>query len=464
MNLQQVHLRVADHATGQPTPCWIRITDLSGVEYAPFGRSLEFSVNRGEDVGGHVRIGRERWYSIDGQCEMALPSGNLRVQIRKGIQHQRIDEIVNLPSGKMALRFSLQGSHVVSVDGRCHDIAPHDAALDGAADGLSVVNILARPTSYLGSDGNSYRQTRNLAAFSGQTPALDAFGVHVLVNTWNRHPVLGSLGLLNSHRAVFPLSFGPPDETDDWSLRDWAGQCHRKGGLVVWTEPFSPRQPHAGEALALAVLGELDAYELAPDNTATALQPWYQLLAAGVNLPLIGSSARCGNNRPLGAMRTCCWDDNVNWIEAVKSGASCVTNGPMLELTRAGQPVVALATSVTEAQVIELVINGKVTRNVFTGVQRHCQLAATSADITAPAWVAARIVNANTFAHTSAYWLGPPQRELSAIAFLTGHLTMAREWVETEGRFHQARSKSKLLDTFDEALARLQQPVNTGKG
>src|SRR5439155_20878290 len=51
MSLQTVHLRINDAATGQPTPVRLRVTDLGGTYYAPFGHSAEFPHGRGEAVG-----------------------------------------------------------------------------------------------------------------------------------------------------------------------------------------------------------------------------------------------------------------------------------------------------------------------------------------------------------------------------------------------------------------------------
>ncbi len=469
MKLQPVHLRINDQESGKPTPCRIRVTDPSGNEFAPFGRSLNFSTGRGEDVGGHVMLGKERWFSIDGACEIAVPTGELRIQARKGLNLLFLDEVVTLAPGKMALRFNLAVDAHQSIDCRCHDMSPHDAALDAAAEGLTAVNVLVQPTQYLGTNGNTYDRVSHLASFSGQVPALEARGVQVFVNTHNRHPVLGSLGLLHSHRAVYPLNFGPPDETDDWSLRDWAGQCHRKGGFVVWTDPFSPRHAHAGEALALAILGEIDAYEITPDNAATAIRRWYQLLSAGINLPLVGSSGRRANDRPLGAMRLLPWGINVNWMDAVKSGQSTVTNEPMLDLTVRDLPNLhASATSTMPFSKIEILVNGQVadSRDSMTCIEgTPSAVSVVHSKVTGPAWVASRIIDTrktsldNTtgvFAHSSAHWIGEPRAKPQAVGFLLEHLRRARDWVDTEGRFDDPKSKVKLLDTFAEAMAKLE--------
>lgn len=482
MKLQTVHLRVNDQDSGQPTPCRIRISDSSGYEYAPFGRSLNFSTNRGEDVGGHLRLGNERWFSIDGACEIALPSGELRIQVRKGINYLPLDQFIYQPAGKMSIRLSIERRDIVgkplflTMDMRCHFSTPHATALAAASEDLDMVNLLAEPTRTLGQDGNAYDSVPNLLAFSGQSTCLNKYGAKVIVNTHHRHPMLGSLGLLHCHRVVHPLSFGGADATDDWSLRDWAGQCHRKGGLVVWTEPFAPNKPHAGEALALAVLGDIDAFELTPDNLAHSLRAWYQLLDSGIRLPLVGSSSRMANDRPMGALQTASYFADDNWIMQLKLGAGRVTNGPFCNVSLDGNKVYASATSLTRFARVELVANGEVvatdeatlapdTDDIWVARVEHA--------VTAPAWVAARVVDTvkspldgrtPLFAHSSAEWIGEPRAKPQAARLLLEHLRKARDWVGTEGRFDDPKSQVKLLDTFAVAISKLESGRHLGAG
>ena len=47
MSLQQVHLRINDAATGQPTPVRLGITDADGTHYASSGRLTEFARGAG---------------------------------------------------------------------------------------------------------------------------------------------------------------------------------------------------------------------------------------------------------------------------------------------------------------------------------------------------------------------------------------------------------------------------------
>lgn len=471
MRLHVVHLRVNDAETNKPTPCRIRVSDPGGNEYAPLGRPLQFSCNRGEDVGGHCRIAGERWFSIDGQCEIALPPGELRVQVRKGIEYSPVDQVVDQPAGKMAIRLSIQGHGLVgklnqvTMDMRCHHLTPHAAVLDAAAEGLDYVQLLAEPLTKLGDDGNNYTSVPNLLAFSGQKSCLEQVGAKVIVNTHNRHPMLGSLAMLHSHRVVNPLLFGAPDNCDDWSLRDWAGQCHRKGGLVVWTEPFVENKPFAGEALALAILGEVDAFELSPDHLPSSLRGWYQLLNAGVQLPIVGASGRLANDRPLGTLQTISFRDDGPWAEQIKLSSS-VTNGPIVTLARDSNRFLYCAISAFPFGRLELVSNGHVVQHIEcrcieTSPQHY--VATGELEIKSGGWVAARAANQTTsplsnlpmFGHTSAKWIDEPVATPQSVDLLLSHLDRARDWVENHGRFEQPKFKKQLLDTFDEAKAKL---------
>ena len=195
-----IHLRVTDAATTRPTPVRVRLTTPDGTAHVPFGRAAAFPTGPGEAVGGHLSIGRENWHAIDGTAEVKLPAGvPVRVQITKGPEYEPLDTTVTLGPGQMALRFAVRRWADPAVDGwfsgdtRVHVLSPHDAALDAAAEGVAVVELLAgvrEVASIRG--GQTFPLAANIGAFSGQKPALDAHGVLVAVNTVNRHPVLGS--------------------------------------------------------------------------------------------------------------------------------------------------------------------------------------------------------------------------------------------------------------------------------
>jgi hypothetical protein len=133
-----VHLRINDASTGNPTAVRICVSTTDGTCFAPLGRAADFPTGRNEDVGGHLKVGPERCYYIDGSCEIALPAGvPLQVKATKGPEFASLDETVTLGAGQMALRFAIdrwtnsRADGWKSVDTRCHFVAPH-SALAGA--------------------------------------------------------------------------------------------------------------------------------------------------------------------------------------------------------------------------------------------------------------------------------------------------------------------------------------------
>ncbi|HXD88635.1 MAG TPA: hypothetical protein VN641_19250, partial [Urbifossiella sp.] len=308
----------------------------------------------------------------------------------------------------------LHGQGWRSGDSRCHFLSPHDALLEAAVEDLDVVNLLIAEQQVAGG-GKPYRVAANIAAFSGQAPALEAHGRSVAVNTLNAHPTLGKLGLLYSHRPVYPLTFGG-DEPDDWSLCDWCDQCHRKGGLTVWVDAFRNAEFH-GEAIVAAVLGKIDAIEIT-EHSPEQLEGIFRLWNAGFPIPLIGGSGKASNATVLGAMRTYARVAEEPytykaWIEAVRSGRAFVTNGPL--------------------------VPGEWERIAGNG------------------WSAARFIDAKgAFAHASPVVReekSPPSPEDTAPLVRAVQATL--NWIETAGRFEQARRKQALLDRCREALVRL---------
>ncbi|MFO0841266.1 MAG: hypothetical protein U0797_02560 [Gemmataceae bacterium] len=339
--MQTVHVRVLDRDTNKPTPVRIRFTDAKGTYFAPLGRLVEFPTGPGEEVGGQVRVGGRAWAYIDGACEVHLPPGQITVEICKGVEYTPILREVTLAAGQLALRFAIDhwidprrgGWH--AGDMRAHELSPHAALVEGAGEGLAVVQVLARERPGV---------LRNLLAFSGTEAALRSAECLVVVNTLNEHPTLGTVGLLDSHRPVYPLRFGEPGP-DEWSVTDWCDQCHRKRGLVVWPDLARLTESHPqGEALAALVLGKIDAYEVTdfPDPEPEVLGLYYRLLDAGARPALVGGSGKESNAVPLGAVRTYAQLlpgeelGPATWAKAVRAGRTFITNGPVLTLTASG--------------------------------------------------------------------------------------------------------------------------------
>jgi hypothetical protein len=483
-----VHVRVNDTATGQPTPVRIRLIDSAGVCRMPFGRLTEFATGPGEDVGVQVRLDGDAFAYIDGICEVHLPPGPVRVEVHKGPEYVPVSREVVLGPGKISLRLAIErwtdprSQGWYAGDCRAHDLSPHAARLEGAAEGLDVVNLLARERPP--GEGRPAALV-NLLAFSGTQPTLPGSPC-VVVNTCNTHSVLGTVALLNCHRVVYPLRFGAADGLDDWSISDWCDQCHRKKGLVVWPdEPrLTPDHPQ-GEALAALLLGKVDAFEICRfgDPLAPPLADWYRLLACGLRLPLVGSSGKDRNSVALGGVRTYArLEPNPEfsygaWIEAVRAGRTFVTAGPLLSLTvdghdpssvlavrDAGRTVVvrAEARSAAAWDRLEVLRDGEVVAVRETEGDRRSATIETEVPIADSGWLAARCWGGDgpgVNAHTSPVHVrmeGRPIRpNADTLAPLLAVLEQTLAWVRREARCASEQQRQHLAETLEEARREL---------
>ncbi len=488
-----VSLRVTDSATGKPTPCRLHIRDNVGRYYPPLGSLAEFPCRRNEDVGAGLRQLQHSFAVIDGSCEVPLPAGvPLTVEITKGLFHQSVSQVVTLKAGQLALRFTFEswghGDGFTQADSRCHFLTPHGAKLEAAAEGLDVVNLLAVAQDVPSIDGVLYRSLANLTAFSGQAEAFGSPRGGVFVNTLNMHPVLGRLALLHSHRVVHPLTFGTLGETDDWSLGDWCGQCHRKKGLVVWADAYRPEAGlPGGEALVQAVLGRVDAFEIDGLPRQTPILPaWYRLLNAGVRLPLVGGSGKDSNRLPLGCVRTLtpkiggAVPADGEWAEQVRRGETHVSNGPVIRWAINGEPapsrlnlpapgrlsVRAEAKSPFPFGQLELIANGHVV--VSSAVEDRSATLEAEVDVPAGMWLAVRCRSGAAsavypqtpvFAHTSATAITvngvPRPRDAAAVQALVTQMAAVREWAETTAQYAEPKFQKQLLADIAAAVARL---------
>jgi hypothetical protein len=499
--LHTVHVRVNDAATGQPTPCRIRFTGPHGEYFAPFGRLATFAADSSAAVGGNVLIGSEPSAYIDGTCEIQLPAGPLTVTISKGPEYKPLLARINLSPGKIALRFELErwinlrAERWYSGDTRSHFLTPHAALLEGAAEDVAVINLLAWPSLVFGASGKQYPTISNILAFSGQRPALEMPGYLVVVNTLNSHPVLGRLILLNCHRVVYPLSFGGPEGWDDWTLGDWCDQCHRKKGLVIGDGFLH------GELLAELILERVDALQMDgfdnPDadtrfQQESPLKEWYQLLDCGCRLPVVGGSDKEDNLGILGQPRTYARLQPgqeftyQSWIEAIRAGRTFVTNGPMIGLTVNGQDpgaVIDLPSASQPAHVraevkslvpfdfLEVVANHAVVARAAGSGSPTTSVIETEVSIPASGWIVARCWGAYDDAAES--WIGaqtspvyvhvdgkPPRAKAETIATFTGQLDKMLDWVRRKGRFENDRQRDHLLGIFASAREILEKRAN----
>ena len=502
--LRTVHVRIDDAGTGKPTPVRIRFSDSAGNYFAPLGRLADFATTTGQDVGGNVLIGSEKCSYIDGNCEVKLPAGNLRVQVSKGFEYTPLDRDIALAPGQLALRLNierwidLRAEGWYSGDARAHFLSPQGALLEAAAEDLAVVDLLATRERGEGARSSSIP---NILAFSGQRPALQSEGHMVVVNTLNQHAALGRLGLLNAHRIVFPLSFGGPDQVDDWTLSDWCDQCHRKGGLVVWAEPDGEEPDGAGqgEALADLVLGKIDALEVSRIESIVpeAVGRWYHLLGAGFRVPLVGASAKTSNATPVGSIRTYAQLSKETpftykaWIESIRAGRSYVSNGPLIRLSVNGQPpgtlldvpagkavqVRADARSLRPFDRLEILFNGRSILSAEPSGSPRKALIDQEVALETGGWLAAWCSTDDSttargvergFAHTSPIYVRvggvTTKPDGPCVALFLRLLESTGQWIGRGGNFRKPDQRDRLLHILRQARTVLEQLLDLSGG
>jgi hypothetical protein len=489
-----VHVRINDSVTGQPTPVRLRLTGAEGEYFAPHGRLCEFATDPGQDVGGNVLLDHKSWCYVDGTCEVELPPGPLVVEAVKGFEFVPLRQEIDLKPGQLSLRVTLdrwidlRRDHWYTGDTRVFFLPPHAALLEGAAEDLAVVNLLAAEWPSAGGHGKQQVAIPNLLAFSGQRPALELPGHLVVVNTHNSHPVLGSLGLLNCHRIVYPLSFGGPNALDNWALADWCDQCHRKGGLAVWSRCGHESSDTHGEPLADLLLGKVDALEIDSfeESRLDVLSDWYGLLGCGLRVPLVGASGKDSNAIAIGCMRTYARlqpDEDLTykgWIEAVRSGRTFVSNGPLLsfsvndqgpgaviELPAPAVRIRAEARSVVPFDTLEIIGNGAVLASASASGSPSSAVIETELEVSTGGWLAARCrgqqqvdhLNQRVFAHTSPLFVrisGRPQPiDAEHCRRLASHLDRMMAWTQTKARCENELQRAHLMEIFQNARAAL---------
>jgi hypothetical protein len=429
MDYQVVHIRINDAATGKPTPVRLRLCH-DGRYLPPLGRANRIPVAWGESVGGSLRVTGGAYAYVDGACEARLPAGAIHVQASKGPEYAPLSGTEELRVGQLAMRLRIEQRFNLTAEGwyagdtNAQFLTPHAAALEGAAEGLHVVNLLAFE-SHLPS----------LLEFSGQEPAHARYGCMVAVNTLNDGGEHGRLALLHCHRIVFPLTLTAAG-FEKYTLADWCQQCHRKKGLVVW--PYFPE--YRGNVLANLQRGEIDAVEWTstamPTFASEGLPEWYRLLNLGFRIPLVGGSGKGSNAVPLGAVRTYAQLESGkeftygHWIEAVRLGRTFATRGPLMQLSVNGKGpggtltldnpdgplnVNIEAFAVAQFEPVELIVDGEVIGEAFANESQLAQLTAT-VSIANARWVAARCWGPDGLAaHTSPIYLAGANRKPDAV-------------------------------------------------
>ncbi|NJN83739.1 MAG: CehA/McbA family metallohydrolase [Caldilineaceae bacterium] len=349
-----VKLKVVDKQSGQPLAVRIHLHGEAGEYLPPRGRHRKVNGGWFEDNYGEFVNAQNQYSYIDGECEVDLPLGVVYVEITRGYEVAPIRTRVEVTPDSDELIFELdkvlrwREAGWVTADTHVHFLSPQTALLEGKAEGVNVVNLLASQWGEMFSNVSDFdgRTTLGAQEFGGDGEFL------VRVGTENRMQVLGHISLLGySGQMIHPLCSGGPTESAigdplEVTMAEWAQRCIDQGGLTVMPHAPNPQLERAADI----VLGLINAVEMMTFNPLDpgqgqinpyGIADWYRYLNLGYQPPLVGGSDKMAAASLLGGIRTYAHLGErefsyENWMAAVRAGNTFVTVGPLAEIVVEG--------------------------------------------------------------------------------------------------------------------------------
>jgi hypothetical protein len=480
-----VHVRTLDSSTGRETPTRVSFYGPRGNYLPPYGHQRDININWNEDIGGDLKLGDTNFAYVDGRFQIELPVGDVFVEYTKGFEYTPTRRRVTIAPGQRELTLEIDRWTDSKLDGyytgdtHVHFLDPSTSVLEAEAEDLNVVNLLAAPWG---------RLFTNVENFTGALDPASKEDRLLWVGQENRHHMLGHMSLLGMKELVMPFAGGGPDEgyfggAEEILMADWADAAHAQDALVV--APHFP-SPHSELAADIA-LGKIDAAELKyfpPQLDGHSIGSWYRYLNCGYRLPAVGGSDKMTNSIPIGGVRTYARlgpdlpFTHENWRDAIRSGDTFSSTGPLIFLTVEGRPPGAdinlpdgggtLELDVTAHSAlpftrVEIVANGSVIADAAAdpgGRSAHLSVKYEAGD---SCWIAARCygeidlwhawVN-KVAAHTSPVYVTVGDRELFSPTQATFMLTLIEggiTYLEETAIYRDDDKRARHIGLFESA-------------
>jgi hypothetical protein len=396
---QRVLLRAVDRTTGKPVPVKLHVHGEWGEYLAPIDRHRIINPAWFEDYS--VDFQHRSWGEDDrphsctyipGETTLNLPLGRVFVEVSKGFEILPVRRDIEVTPDTEDITIEIEkvlpwrDRGWVTADTHVHFLSPTSALLEGSAEGVNVVNLLASQWGEL---------MTNVGDFDGKTTwgSREAGGdgeFLVRVGTENRQHVLGHISLLGyDGQIIAPMTTGGPNESAigdpvEILLTEWARQCKKQGGVVILPHFPNPR----AEGAACIVSGDINGIEMTSlGNLHGGIDPyslsdWYRYLNCGYLTAAVGGTDKMSAATPIGAVRTYARISRDQpftydaWMDAVRRAETFVTYGPLLEFTVDGYPMGSripmsdtggtvdvtweLASVTVPMTRVELVVNGEI--------------------------------------------------------------------------------------------------------
>jgi len=408
-----VALTVCD-GSGKPVPVRIHAHGVAGEYLPPRHRHRIPNPYWFEDYS--VDFVQDKHYCtyIDGTAEYLLPPGEVFFEVSKGfeIKPARRRFVIGPDTRQITIPLERvidwRSKGWVTADTHVHFLSPQSALLEGEAEGINVVNLLASQWGEL---------FTNIGDFTGagETGSGDYL---VRVGTENRQRIMGHISLLGYDGAmILPLTTSGPDESAfgdpmEITLTQWAAQCRAQKGLNILPHFPNPRAEHAATIVSELIDGvESTCWgQLHAGIDPYYLSDWYRYLNCGYHVAAVGGTDKMSADTAVGAMRTYAKIDGPftyqAWKDAVAAGRTFVTSSALVDmrveghsvgeaLRLAGGATLNILWDIASATVpitnLELVINGE----TIDGARFDGLLGERSGCFTVPvnqsAWIALRV-------------------------------------------------------------------------
>jgi len=390
---KRVKIRIVEKGSSKPVPVKFHAHGASDEYLPPVDRHRQPNNAWFEDYSvDFVHQGTHNCTYISGETLINVPIGKVFIEISKGFEIKPVRKVLEITTEKNEITIEIEKvlnwreKGWVTADTHVHFLSTSSAMLEGSAEGINIVNLLASQWGEL---------MTNVGDFDGKTTfgSEDAGGdgeYLVRVGTENRQHVMGHISLLGYEgNIIAPMTTGGADESAigdpiEMLLTEWAQQCKKQDGIVVLPHFPNPRLENA----ASIVNGTIDGVEMTSwGNLYGGISPysltdWYRYLNCGYFVAAVGGTDKMSAGTAVGTVRTYAKIDankdfSYNtWKESIREGQTFVTYGPLIEFSVDGKPsgshidmsvnggavdVVWEVASITVPMTrVELIINGEV--------------------------------------------------------------------------------------------------------
>ncbi|NOY97510.1 MAG: CehA/McbA family metallohydrolase [Chlorobi bacterium] len=352
---KKVKIRVVEKGSSKPVPVKFHAHGAKDEYLAPVDRHRQPDDAWFEDYSvDFVHRGTHNCTYIPGETLIKVPVGKVFIEISKGFEIKPIRKVVDITAETNEVTVEIEKvlnwreKGWVTADTHVHFLSTGSAMLEGSAEGINIVNLLASQWGEL---------MTNVGDFDGKTTygSKEAGGdgeYLVRVGTENRQHVMGHISLLGYEgNIIVPMTTGGARESAigdpiEMLLTEWAQQCKKQDGVVILPHFPEPRLENA----ASIVNGSVDGVEMTSlGNFYGGINPysltdWYRYLNCGYFVAAVGGTDKMSAGTAVGTVRTYAKiDKNIEfsydaWKESVRRGQTFVTYGPLVEFLVDGNP------------------------------------------------------------------------------------------------------------------------------